>query len=126
MKLFELFSHCVAVMQDPGSNPDLQDLYEERLEKLEKRLPSGSGFNAGTHLLLGECTPDRLVFQADYHHMSNGRYKGWTNHIVEVVPEGVLIVSGRDKDGIKEYIADIFQELMMGEANAEAIYGEGT
>lgn len=126
MKLFQLFSHCVAVMQDPGSNPDLQDLYEERLEKLEKLLPSGSGFDAGTHLLLDESTADKLVFEADFHHRNENRYTGWTSHIVYFsVDDKRTSVTGPDKAGIIEYIKDTFHDRMMKEVDAQAIYGEG-
>lgn len=77
-------------------------------------MPSGSGFDNGTRLDFTRSQPDRLVFTTAFHHMNDaGFYDGWTEHSVSVVPsfdDGVRIasISGRDRNDIKDYIADLF------------------
>lgn len=74
--------------------------------------PSGSGIDCGTTLCEDECTPTRLVFACSFHHMNDvGMYSGWTEHVVTITPtfEGVHVaVSGRNRNGIKDYLADVY------------------
>lgn len=97
------------------------DAVEDEIDRLVKEhLPSGSGFDCGTTLNFDMCEkpgdanacPHMLVFDTAFHHMDeHGFYSGWTEHKVIVTPTflgPVLRVTGRDRDGIKEYIADQF------------------
>lgn len=91
--------------------------WAERLKELSREhLPSGSGFDSGNHFIAEESRPDRLIFATSFHHMNDsGFYDDWTNHRVIVTPEfgGFgLKVTGRDKRGIKEYIADSFHAAL--------------
>lgn len=76
-------------------------------------LPSGSGFDNGSHIDWERSTGDRLVFTTAFHHMNDaGFYDGWTEHSVTVrasLTLGLVVtVSGRDRNGIKDYIAEAF------------------
>lgn len=88
--------------------------HKARLDWLVREyMPSGSGFDSGTQLDLVRSRPDRLVFTTAFHHMDDsGGYDGWTEHTIAIVPafDGVSIasISGRDRNGIKDYIADLF------------------
>lgn len=80
-------------------------------------LPEGSGFDGGTNLEIDKCTDDKLVFSTAFHHMDEfGYYDGWTNHTVTVrasLVHGITIkVSGRDKNNIKDYIAECFDQSL--------------
>lgn len=79
-------------------------------------MPSGSGFDAGTKLVLSASTPARLVFQTSFHHMDeHGGYDGWTEHRVYVTSQfdGMgFTVGGKDRNGIKDYIADAIQSSL--------------
>jgi hypothetical protein len=73
--------------------------------------PSGSGFDNGTQI--DRDRSDVLIFSTSFHHMDEaGGYDGWTEHTVRVKPSLAwgfdLTVSGRDRNGIKDYIADVF------------------
>src|SRR5271168_1155261 len=59
---------------------------EYALESIMKNhMPSGSGVDAGTKLLLEESTGEKLVFEVAYHHInSNGFYCGWTTRNITV------------------------------------------
>lgn len=81
--------------------------------------PSGSGFDCGVVLDVESCTPSRLVFITSFHHMNDtGHYDGWTEHTVLVTPTFGSInvdVTGQNRNGIKDYIADTFYTWLNGE-----------
>jgi hypothetical protein len=84
---------------------------------VERYMPSGSGFDAGTKIDWQRSGADRLVFTTSYHHMNDGGfYDGWTEHVVTVKPSlafGIsLSVGGRDRGDIKNYIGDCFDEAL--------------
>lgn len=79
-------------------------------------LPSGSGFDDGTRFDHDKSNVTRLVFHTSFHHMNDvGMYDGWSDHTVTVTPtfSGVDVrVSGRDRNDIKDYIAEVFYDAM--------------
>lgn len=95
-------------------NHEWNNNHTQTLHNLVKEhLPSGSGFDNGTTIDLSECLPDKLVLHTSYHHMDeHGGYCGWTEHKVVVTPSlafGFNVkVSGPNKNDIKEYIAESF------------------
>lgn len=92
------------------------------LRQIMMRAPSGSGIDCGTKLMPFDYKGDypepeykggALKFFVEYHHMDeNGFYDGWTNHTVTVkasLIHGIDIhISGKDRNGIKEYLADVY------------------
>lgn len=91
--------------------------WDKQLAAWADRFPQGSGFDAGTELDLEKSTGERLVFTTSFHHMNDGGYyDGWTEHTVTVRPSlemgYQLTVSGRDRNEIKEYIAEIFSDIL--------------
>jgi len=91
------------------------DVRHERERSLVHALPHGSGID--TDLDLSNSTPQRLVIMFGFHHMNdNGMYDGWTNHSVIVTPclqNGFsLRITGKDRNGIKDYLADLFHSAM--------------
>lgn len=95
---------------------EVLDAWFEHLESLDNLLPSGGGFDNGVNLIVYDFKPNRLVFQADFHHMNqDGFYTGWTEHKVIVTPafNGIEIrVTGRNKNEIKEYIAETIGQAL--------------
>jgi hypothetical protein len=95
--------------------------HQERIESLVRRyMPSGSGFDTGTHLDLGASDGERLVFFTSFHHMNEaGYYDGWTDHAVRVYPDLAdgyrLVIGGRDRNGIKEWIVEVFDAALRQE-----------
>jgi len=98
--------------------------HEETLARLcAEWLPRGGGFDTGTHMLLDESKPERLVFRTSYHHMTDhGYYDGWTEHSVVVTPslaQGFdLKVKGLNRNDVKDYIAETFH-IALGAVMAE-------
>lgn len=99
-------------------HPEWYVRHTDRLEWLVREtMPSGGGFDYGTTLDLDRSTPDRLVFQTSFHHMDEmGGYDGWTQHTITARPSFVhrvaLTISGRDRNQIKDMIADSFSHTL--------------
>ena len=101
-----------AAQQD---NWDWVERHGDAAEALvRERMPSGSGFDAGTQLDLEASTDNELVLTTTFHHMNEqGTYDGWTEHTVRVRPHlahGLTLgVSGRDRNDVKDYITEQFE-----------------
>jgi hypothetical protein len=94
------------------------DRWSDRIDALCEALPSGSGVDGGTSFDLARSTPEKLVFTLSYHHMNEGGYyDGWTSHTVTVRPSFVfgvdVTISGRNRNDIKEYLAQLFTSTMI-------------
>ena len=78
--------------------------------------PSGSGIDTGTELDLEATNENRIVFTCGFHHMDeNGCYDGWTEHKILIKPTFAgfdIRVTGRDRNQIKEYLADEFHNWL--------------
>jgi hypothetical protein len=120
MKVAQKIASTLAALQNCRDNGNSEWLarHAETLATIERnKLPSGSGVDSGTTVDVEGCTPDRLRFLVSFHHMNDcGMYDGWTEHVVTVrasLVHGLDIrVSGRDRDGIKDYLADVFQTAL--------------
>lgn len=115
-KLYQAIASRVDAMlrcQKDG-NTEWFEKHGDAIDELVRRhLPHGSGFDRGVTFDNVRSTGERLVFNTAFHHMDeNGFYDGWSDHSVSVRPSlalgFTLHVSGRDRNDIKEYIADTF------------------
>jgi hypothetical protein len=93
-------------------------------ELCKDMMPSGSGFDCGTKLDFDNSTGDKLVFLTSFHHMNDsGMYDGWTEHSIIVTPSLIhgfnLKITGRDRNDIKEYIAETFGIALNEETPAQ-------
>ncbi len=100
-----------------SGNQEWLSKHEETLNSLVKNyLPSGSGFDAGVQLDFSRSDSSRIIFQTSFHHMNGaGYYTRWTEHDITVKPKfnGISIkVSGINYKEIKEYIAEIFNQVL--------------
>lgn len=114
---------CNALRTCEETGNDWRHTWDERLTRIERDiLPSGSGFDSG-------CTIDRdsngarVTIKTSFHHMhESGMYDGWTEHKVIVTPDlgcGFNIrVTGRNRNGIKDYIADAMHDALSEEYKA--------
>jgi hypothetical protein len=90
---------------------------ENRIEKLQNLLPSGSGIDSGCKIDIENSGRNKVVITFDYHHMNeDGYYVGWTNHKLIVVPSFVfdfeMRITGKDKNDTKEYLYDLFDTVL--------------
>lgn len=107
----QAYLNCITL-----KNLEWKEKHLDAIMDFEKLLPSGSGFDAGTKIVLSECKPDRVVLSTQFHHMNDGGYyDGWTEHRIIVTPSftGTNIkVTGINRNDIKDYIAEIFSEIL--------------
>lgn len=115
----ELASKVCAMRNcEKTGNAEWRDKHEDAIGNLCREfLPSGSGFDAGSHIDLDASHAEKLVFTTSYHHMNdNGYYDGWTEHTVTVTPSFIggfnIRVSGRNRNDIKGYIAESFHHIL--------------
>lgn len=118
MKLLEALAQNARILETQPHFSPLHDAAVMRKRRIIAALPSGSGFDAGTRI--EKVNDVSMVFVTEYHHLNeHGFYDGWTKHTVRVTASfstGFNIsVSGRDKNGIKEYIADVFNVCLSSE-----------
>ena len=119
MKLYAKIAQLTQAIRncEKSGNAEWIERHIDSVESLvHQYMPSGSGFDSGTKIALDECTPARLVFETEFHHMNDvGMYDGWTNHSVIVKPEfyGISIrITGRSRNDIKDYMADVFHQAL--------------
>jgi hypothetical protein len=113
----QAYKNCIV-----SGNNEWEEKHLENIEELcSKYLPSGSGIDAGMGIVIASCAPEKLVFTFSYHHLNeNGYYDGWTNHKLTVTPSFTGIdmkISGRDSNGIKEYLYELFHSTFTQEIN---------
>jgi len=113
MKVYQAIASAISAMP--------RDWAEERLNLIEREyLPSGSGLDTGCKILVEESHKDRIVIQTEFHHMNEvGYYDGWTQHKIIVTPSLIygfdLRITGRDRNGIKEYLGQLFDHALSQE-----------
>jgi len=123
-KLYSLLASRIQAMANcvKANNQEWLVKHREHAEQLVKQfMPSGSGIDTGTKLCFEESTGEKLVFTFGFHHMNDaGMYDGWTEHKAIVTPSlqfGFnLKITGRDRNGIKDYLhetfsADLYREI---------------
>ena len=101
---------------ETSGNSEWAERHAESIKHMMQHAPHGGGFDSGTQLDMDQSSEEKLVFKTAYHHMNDaGYYDGWTEHIITVTPsfDGFhLKVSGRDRNDIKDYIHDAFENFL--------------
>jgi len=105
-------------------NAKWSDHWESEIDRLMDSAPSGSGIDSGTQLDRGKSDGNRLILQADYHHMDEwGHYDGWTQHTIRVYPHlyhGItLTISGRNRNAIKEHLYEVYDYWLQSEVEID-------
>lgn len=119
LKLYQVIAQTLQarVNCERSQNEEWEARHQATLDQLIRDfMPSGSGFDCGTKLD-PKSTPERLMLVAPFHHMNeSGMYDGWGDHVVTVRPSlcygFVLSISGRDRDGFKDYAGELFHAAL--------------
>jgi len=121
-KVYQAIASKIAAMRNclDNGNGEWFTRHRDAIDNImREHMPRGSGFDAGTEFDVCDHVDDnreRLVFTTSFHHMNEtGFYDGWTDHKVIVTPSFAgfdLRVTGRDRNGIKEHIADTFHHAL--------------
>lgn len=120
--LVSAWHNCAKKIRDTKLDNGWADRHEAKIKALVKdHLPSGSGFDDGTTLVVDNSDDNVLSFVGGYHHMDgNGSYCGWSSHVVTVsgnLAHGFtvnVVVTGApddedyDADHHRDYVAETF------------------
>lgn len=113
-RAIEAYRRCVETKND-----EWLKRWRDDIDELVNEFPSGAGFDNGWRFS-PQSSVAKLMFNTDFHHMNdNGCYDGWTEHTITVTPVldygFELKISGRNRNGIKELIADVVDEVLRRE-----------
>lgn len=125
-QLLEAIKNC-----ESRGNPGWAEAHRSRIVEIARAcLPSGAGIDHGCKVDLERSTPEKIVIVLSYHHMNaGGFYDGWSAHNVTVRPSlvyGIVLhVSGRDRNGVKDYLHDVMHSALTSEPSVPC-FGEGS
>jgi len=119
-KVYQAFANAIVARQncERSGNAEWKLKHTEAINALIRDcMPRGSGVDNGCTLDLDRSTGERLGFATAYHHTDeSGCYDGWTEHSIIVRASlcyGFTVsVTGRNRNGIKDYLAELFQECL--------------
>lgn len=111
MKLYQKIARVVSQKNEP--------LKGKELKKLQDLLPSGSGIDYGSVILL-KSTDKRIEIITSFHHLNEvGFYTQWTDHRIIITPsfeeEITIRITGKNYNSIKDYLYDVFYEALLSE-----------
>ena len=103
-----------------SGNEEWEYKHRDLLKEYEDMLPSGSGVDNGTQIDIQRSKNDKIVLHTAFHHMDEGGgYDGWTEHSIVITPSLVfgfhMKITGRDRNGIKDYLAEMFNSALSEE-----------
>jgi hypothetical protein len=106
-----------------SGNAEWKARWESAIEGINGMLPSGHGFDAGSKIML-VSDDNEIAIKTSFHHMDEaGFYDGWTEHMVIVRPSlafgFTITVTGEDRDGICDHIAETFDLVLREEVESE-------
>jgi hypothetical protein len=84
VKLYQLFDKHITGSK---AKAPYNEYHFDKLNELLKKLPTGSGIDAGSTIAFEECTWNKIVFNSAFHVMDeHGFYDGWIEFKVIVRP----------------------------------------
>jgi hypothetical protein len=111
--LFEARRNC-----EKSGNEEWFTRHGARIEHLALTyFPHGSGVDSGASVDMEKSTPDKLIIHTSFHHMNDvGMYDEWTDHTITVrasLAHGFsLSISGRNRHDIKDYLHELFHDVL--------------
>ena len=122
MKIYQKIDQVLQAIENckHSNNQEWLNKHFDSISIIEKQLlPYGSGFDSGTTIKTLPYAGKAISFETSFHHMDeNGYYDGWTEHTITITPsfQGFDIkVSGKNKNDIKNYILDTFNNVLDSE-----------
>jgi hypothetical protein len=117
MKLYQHFARSLGAFKNckTSGNTEWAKKHQRNIDLWCRLLPAGGGLASGTNLNMLHSSPKRLGFDAAFcHREETGSY--WTEHRVIVTADLVegfsLTITGTDRNGIKELMHELFEEVL--------------
>jgi hypothetical protein len=130
--IYKLIANAVVARRNCAASGNLKFLarWDAQLDRIEEQhLPSGSGIDGGTKIDREDSNENKILLRTSFHHMNeHGGYNGWTNHLI-VIEASLLSefhvkrVSGRNRNDIKDYLAEVFDAALREEADGDLLCG---
>lgn len=125
----EIAARLAAIINcDKSGNSGARANHMLVLRYIERELlPSGSGIDSGTQIDFDKSKPESVRLNTSFHHMDDGgTYDGWTEHTVTIRPSFVygldITISGRNRNDIKDYLAQTFDGALSAEIDPGEIW----
>jgi len=123
MQLYQKIASTIIAMKncEKFGNQKWLETHKDTLYDIErKKLPRGSGIDAGCTINIDKSSESKIVIDVPYHCMDeNGYYNGWRDYQIVIKAHlafGFTVdVKGRDYNGLKEYLADLFHHVISEE-----------
>lgn len=97
------------------TNENYKGVAMERIAKLQSMLPHGSGIDSGCRIDVEKSGYQKVIIYFSFHHMEDGYYSGWSDYKLICTSDfsGLqLRIVGKDKDYLKDYLYDVFDEVL--------------
>lgn len=123
MKLYQKIASAIIAMKncEKSGNQAWFVKHKDTLYQIENDiLPHGSGIDSGCKINPEKSNEQKIVIDVPYHCMDeNGYYNGWRDYQIVIKPHlafGFTVdVRGKDYNGLKDYLADLFHHVMSEE-----------
>jgi hypothetical protein len=123
MKIYQklAISHCAHGNCVKSKNTHWEVNHYDQIQYImHEIMPCGSGIDCGTKFNWTKSKIDRLILDVSFHHMDqHGGYCGWTEHQIAILPnlqhDFTLRISGENKNDIKEFLHEIYGQVLSEE-----------
>lgn len=120
MQLYQKIASTIISIKncEKSGNQQWIEKQKDTLYDIERqKLPRGSGIDSGCKINLEKSNEQKIVIDVPYHCMDeNGYYAGWRDYQIIIrahLAFGATVdVKGRDYDGLKDYLADLFNYVI--------------
>jgi hypothetical protein len=106
----QAYQNCIK-----SGNKEWEETHLDVINEMCSNLPHGSGIDGKCEVMFPESTANKIQIFVEFHHLDeNGYYDGWTEHRLYITPTFGYFninISGRNKNGIKEYLSDLFYSV---------------
>lgn len=129
MKVYRRLANLVVAIRncEKSNNREWYEKHSETVKKIvEKYLPSGSGFNSGTTLLLDCSSMNKLMFESRYEPMNENGYYYEDSFMILVTMTPNLALDydlnigyEPDRQGYKDEFNEYFNEVFCNALDSE-------
>lgn len=120
MKLYQKIASTIIAIRncEKSGNSEWLEKHKDTLYDIEKNvLPHGGGIDSGCKINVEKSNENKIVIDVPYHCMDeHGYYAGWRDYQIVIKAnlafDFTVDIKGRDYNGLKDYLADIFHHVM--------------
>lgn len=119
-KLYQKIASTIIAIKncEKSGNQEWLEKHKDTLHDIEENtLPHGGGIDSGCKINVEKSNENKIVIDVPYHCMDeNGFYGGWRDYQIVIKAnlafDFTVDIKGRDYNGLKDYLVDIFHHVM--------------